>query len=95
MKKNDAFFSPVCCLCLPEGFIGFTLLDVMFPSNCRGSERDARTSASSHLALIPRSLSGIDDVPSVRGLTSIWVSNGERWLVKDSQLWGQGSDAGL
>lgn len=45
--------------------------------------------AASRLALIPHLPSRIDDVPRVEGLASIWVSNGERWLGKDEQLWGR------
>lgn len=45
--------------------------------------------AASRLALIPHLPSRIDDVPRVEGLASIWVSNRERWLGKDGQLWGR------
>lgn len=60
---------------------------MIFPSKGRG--REAQTPTSSHLALIPGWGPRIDDVPSDQALTSIWVSNGERWPMKD------GSGAGL
>lgn len=81
MKKQLRIFPPLCCFCLPECVTGFTFIDVIFPSRGRG--REAQTPTSSHLALIPCCSPRIDDVPSDKGLTPVWVSNGERWLLKD------------
>lgn len=64
---------------------------MIFPSDCRGGERDARTPASSHLALIPRSFSRMDDVPSVKGLTSVWVSKWGEVAHERRAALGQGS----
>jgi len=97
MNKSYALFPPLYYFYLPAGFTGFTLLHVIFLHSALIAEvvRGARTAASSHLALIPHSLSRIDEVPSVKSLTSIWASNGETWLVTRESALGEGSAASL
>lgn len=80
--KKTLDFSFCLLLCLPECVTGFTFVDVIFPSKGR---REKPRPQHPHTSWSP----GIDDVPRDKGLTSVWVSDGEGWLLKDS------SEAGL